>query len=258
MTLQQQLEYFWERGFYSVIEDDRYQIRLVTTKSYQEHFYITAGCDSVDLAKRQIGFSHSSLGVIDGDKSKWKVVDTILPSELMGKGFQVGDRVVINRKGNSAHGEEVEVRFFDSQNLNYQVLTSVGYQWLPREQLKPVQPTEERGVDMVGNKTKDPVSLEDTLVEDSTNVDFDSGKPEARVGYLNGKYITIDERDIKPRSHICNCGFWDSEKKWGETVYTQQFGDRCVSMSVTNNYVVCSTCGQKLRRIAISYLDTYE
>lgn len=179
------------------------------------------------------------------------------PSELMGKGFQVGDKVIVTSKGYYFGRTGVIEDHNHDKNIGCDVRMDDGeLYWTWPFYLKPVLPVEEKKeVDQIGNKLKQPIELEEDLVENSVNVDFDSGKPIARVGYLNGKYISIGERDVESRSHICNCGFWDSEKKWGETVYTQQFGDRCISMSVTNNYVICSKCGQKLRRVAISYLD---
>lgn len=250
-NLYDKLLYNWERGFYSVVYSSVNGYGMVTTKTSTGSLWFSGWHNERKVVETRIGLYPLE---IQNEGKGIEIVDTIHPSELMGKGFQVGDKV------KCVDGSHLDGRVFVVEKVNAlgrYILENVNGEMLDRE-LKPVLPVEERGVDMVGNKTKDPVSLEDTLVEESINVDFDSGKPEARVGYLNGKYITIDERDIKSRSHICNCGFWDSEKKWGETVYTQQFGDRCVSMSITNNYVVCSTCGQKLRRVAISYLDTYE
>lgn len=240
--LYDQLLYNWERGFYSVVKDKDDDYQVFSTKDSDGYFRGSDSWETKEEASRYIGevcYSPEEIEA-DSDYYKWQIVDTIHPSELMGKGFQVGDKVIF--EGHEweylgANGGKAIIMTRDQRYISsgsHAMTMNVVY-----KDLKPVLPIE----------------LEEKLVESSVNVDFDSGKPIARWGYLNGKYISIGERDVESRSHICNCGFWDSEKKWGETVYTQQFGDRCVSMSVTNNYVVCSTCGQKLRRVGISYLD---
>lgn len=268
MTLYEQLIYNWERGFYSVVKN-REGYKIVSHRAPLDRLWVTATCDTLDLAKEQLGMSYTigDNGLID---DFWQIVDTIHPSELMGNGFQVGDKVEIKNYMRARQIFGVIDCITDEGTFH---LEGMVYEncYFKHEDLKPVLPSgsdnqtvkeiltvqgeEKKEVDQLGNKLKQPIELDDNLVENSVNVDFDSGKPTARVGFLNGKYISIGERDVESRSHICNCGFWDSEKKWGETVYTQQFGDRCVSMSVTNNYVICSKCGQKLRRVAISYLD---
>ncbi len=255
-NLYQQLIYNWERGFYSVVKDEDGFYSIFSTKDQHGFLKGTWSYAKRSEAKDCLGereFGSKADFDTECRKNNWKIIDTIHPSELMGKGFQVGDKV---NHQEYRIGKIIKVDPDDKEGLRYYVQFEEDCYWCNLDSLKPVLPVEEKKeVDQLGNKLKQPIELDDNLVENSVNVDFDSGKPTARVGFLNGKYISIGERDVESRSHICNCGFWDSEKKWGETVYTQQFGDRCVSMSVTNNYVICSKCGQKLRRVAISYLD---
>ncbi len=93
MTLQQQLEYFWERGFYSVVKDgDRYGIFSTKDKEGKLRYCYA---NSIDVAKTLIGqYQSTQFGYPDEeDISMMRFRGTIHPSELMGKGFQVGDKV---------------------------------------------------------------------------------------------------------------------------------------------------------------------
>ena len=96
MTLQQQLEYFWERGFYSVVKDTEATSLcyfIISTKDENGRFRESEYSQTVEDAKLSIGANPGEkLGYLDY-MDNWKIVDTIHPSELMGKGFQVGDKV---------------------------------------------------------------------------------------------------------------------------------------------------------------------
>ncbi len=102
MTLQQQLEYFWERGFYSVVKDKWDDYYVVSTKSFSGAFFVTEPHIAIDAAKHQVGNSKEYQDYLldqmaDAKNGGWKILEneTFHPSELMGKGFQVGDKVTI-------------------------------------------------------------------------------------------------------------------------------------------------------------------
>lgn len=96
MTLQQQLEYNWERGFYSVVQSQEDASFIIfSTKGENGYLRSSGSSNTLEEAKLNIGrFSGYNPGkfckYIDGTSV---LVDTIYPSELMGKGFQVGDKV---------------------------------------------------------------------------------------------------------------------------------------------------------------------
>lgn len=240
MTLQQQLEYNWERGFYSVVKNNKSEYAIVTRECYgriDNGFERTDWHTSVDEAKKYI----FDCDYICDKNDNYEIIDTIHPSELMGKGFQVGDKVEVIFGVNSGRTGTVQGKTY--QGTYFLKEFEFDSHYYKTRDLKPVLPVEEQ-VDMKGKKEKEQVSEQDKLVTSTLNVEFDSGTPQVTLGY-----------EISQRSHICNCGFWNSEKVWGETLYTQQFGDSCKSMSITNNYVVCSKCGERLRRVKVTYLD---
>lgn len=244
MTLQQQLEYNWERGFYSVVKSSSGCYYIFSTKAGDTAFRFSANFHKdLEQEKKCVGSKLISFGEIEEIAAihDLKIVDTIHPSELMGKGFQVGDKVEVIFGVNSGRTGTVQGKTY--QGTYFLKEFEFDSHYYKTRDLKPVLPVEEQ-VDMGGKKEKEQVSEQDKLVTSTLNVEFDSGTPQVTLGY-----------EISQRSHICNCGFWNSEKVWGETLYTQQFGDSCKSMSITNNYVVCSKCGERLRRVKVTYLD---
>lgn len=102
MTLYDQLMYNWERGFYSVIQDKWDDYYVVSAKSWNHGFFVTEPHLTVIAAKARVGDSKEYSGdlintLVNPVNGGWKILEneTFHPSELMGKGFQVGDRVEI-------------------------------------------------------------------------------------------------------------------------------------------------------------------
>lgn len=151
MTLQQQLEYFWERGFYSVVKDTEATSLcyfIISTKDENGRFRESEYSQTVEDAKLSIGANPGEkLGYLDY-MDNWKIVDTIHPSELMGKGFQVGDKVKVPRidgsceviKASSGNKDAYEVKL----PINYSDMPS---QFFTSSELKPVLPVEEKKED---------------------------------------------------------------------------------------------------------------
>ena len=148
MTLQQQLEYFWERGFYSVVKDTEATSLcyfIISTKDENGRFRESEYSQTVEDAKLSIGANPGEkLGYLDY-MDNWKIVDTIHPSELMGKGFQVGDKVTINLARDSDNGKEGVVESFvnDGTLINVRVRGILLEHIVPTH-LKPVLPVEEK------------------------------------------------------------------------------------------------------------------
>lgn len=90
-SLYQQLLYNWERGFYSVVYATTFdEYAIFSTKSPSGLLRFSGLQKTVEQCKFHIGATWYE-GNLD---ERWKIVDTIHPSELMGKGFQVGDKVL--------------------------------------------------------------------------------------------------------------------------------------------------------------------
>ena len=138
-SLTSQLEYNWERGFYSVVQDSTKRYSLFTTKDEQggiihsPFFYLKEDCLT------NLGTMGSMIDEELVKSWEWKIVDTIHPSELMGKGFQVGDKVM-------ADGKEGTIRLTTNNN-SYLVLLdgdeSPDFIEYGNSDLKPVLPVEE-------------------------------------------------------------------------------------------------------------------
>ncbi len=99
-NLYDSLLYNWERGFYSVVQDKWDDYYVVSTKSWNHGFFITEPQLTVIAAKARIGDSKEYSGdlintLVNPVNGGWKIIEneTFHPSELMGKGFQVGDKV---------------------------------------------------------------------------------------------------------------------------------------------------------------------
>ena len=144
MTLQQQLEYFWERGFYSVVKDTEATSLcyfIISTKDENGRFRESEYSQTVEDAKLSIGANPGEkLGYLDY-MDNWKIVDTIHPSELMGKGFQVGDKVEYKGvkmvvEGSMYIGSQ-PYYFCEGQKTRFSPL-----------ELKPVLPVEESKTDL--------------------------------------------------------------------------------------------------------------
>lgn len=206
MTLQQQLEYFWERGFYSVVKTGRGRFVIFSHKGFDGQIMQTEESDTIEEAKTSFDSNSlmSSAELIDRMPNEygWKIVDTIHPSSLLGKGFQVGDKVEVIDSSNPFYGEKRIVKEVDhncEDGMPYRVCVNEDDQlWLRHEQLKPVLPVEEE-----------------------------------------------EKEEVKKSSHRCQCGLWDSRRKWGETRYLANFAQIEIH-SVNNQYVLCNRCHEKL------------
>lgn len=153
--LYDQLLYNWERGFYSVVQDKWDDYYVVSTKSWNHGFFITEPQLTVIAAKARIGDSKEYSGdlintLVNPVNGGWKIIEneTFHPSELMGKGFQVGDKVKVPRidgsceviKASSGNKDAYEVKL----PINYSDMPS---QFFTSSELKPVLPVEEKKED---------------------------------------------------------------------------------------------------------------
>ena len=137
MTLQQQLNYNWERGFYSVVKDKFGEFAVFTIARSPGGFECT---DFFSTAERAKNFTFRcevyDLRKLDGAE----IVDTIHPSELMGNGFQVGDKVyMISDK----EKKEFEIEEVD---IDQDGLVALGGMLFNPIHLKPVLPVEEEKI----------------------------------------------------------------------------------------------------------------
>lgn len=145
MTLQQQLEYFWERQVYSVLKDSNGKYCIVSTRNHDLGFRFSGFFPTIDIAKDYIGaFGRWENMAPDCTLELCTIVDTIHPSELMGKGFRVGDKVTINLARDSDNGKEGVVESFvnDGTLINVRVRGILLEHIVPTH-LKPVLPVEE-------------------------------------------------------------------------------------------------------------------
>lgn len=155
-NLYDSLLYNWERGFYSVVQDKWDDYYVVSTKSWNHGFFITEPQLTVIAAKARIGDSKEYSGdlintLVNPVNGGWKIIEneTFHPSELMGKGFQVGDKVKVPRidgsceviKASSGNKDAYEVKL----PINYSDMPS---QFFTSSELKPVLPVEESKTDL--------------------------------------------------------------------------------------------------------------
>ena len=142
-SLTSQLEYNWERGFYSVVQDSTKRYSLFTTKDEQggiihsPFFYLKEDCLT------NLGTMGSMIDEELVKSWEWQIVDTIHPLELMGKGFQVGDKVCFNI--NRLKGKTGLI-VGDNEGTfpaSYNILIGDDAEWLLGQYLKPVLPVEE-------------------------------------------------------------------------------------------------------------------
>lgn len=151
MTLYEQLMYNWERGFYSVVKETYGGVfAIISTKDDMKSFRSSGWFANVEECKEMVGRLELDL---TGYTTRIEVVDTIHPSELMGKGFQVGDRVLYN-------GEDVVVDYyFDHSQRHIFGLKKIGGEsifdgWRTAADVKPVLPVEE-----ISSATKEAMEL---------------------------------------------------------------------------------------------------
>lgn len=150
-NLYEQLMYIYERGFYSVVYATTFNEYLIfSNKSANGLLRFSGLFKTIDECKKHIGATWYE-GNLD---ESWQIVDTIHPSELMGKGFQVGDKV-------SLHGKvyDVERMFWptaflkDAENEQAHIIAE------DCRRLKPVLPVEENNAYKV-NRTYLPLHAE--------------------------------------------------------------------------------------------------
>ena len=146
LSLYEQLLYNWERGFYSVVKDgDRYGIFSTKDKEGKLRYCYA---NSIDVAKTLIGeYQSTQFGYPDEEEiSMMRFRGTIHPSELMGKGFQLGDKVMITH--GKYVGSEGEIMEVNQEGKSYAVKINghdqCGWPWVFQNELKPVLPFEEK------------------------------------------------------------------------------------------------------------------
>lgn len=106
-SLYDSLLYNWERGFYSVVKNKHNKYQIFSTKDPKGMLKKTRISTDLEELKSLIGeeWGESNECFSDEyDERNWKIVDTIHPSELMGKGFQVGDVVRVSNWVKGATG----------------------------------------------------------------------------------------------------------------------------------------------------------
>lgn len=151
ISLYEKLMYNWERGFYSVVKDKNGFYWIISTKKEDfgtGGFRRSISSNDIEECKLTVGDSAltgEQIGTCE-EKCGWKIVDTIHPSELMGKGFQVGDKVIINLTGDSENGKEGLVESFlnDGMLINVRLGNGLLLEHLIHKNLKPVLPVEEK------------------------------------------------------------------------------------------------------------------
>lgn len=148
-NLYDQLMFNWERGFYSVVKDKWDDYYVVSIKSLSGAFFVTEPHTAIDAAKHQVGNSKEYQDYLleqmaDAKNGGWKILEneTFHPNSLMGKGFQVGDKVKIGKTG-----PEGTISKIDQDNVDGLVYT-VHYAGVDacffQQDLKPVLPQEEK------------------------------------------------------------------------------------------------------------------
>lgn len=146
-SLAGQLEYNWERGFYSVVQDKWDDYYVVSTKSWNHGFFITEPQLTVIAAKARIGDSKEYSGdlintLVNPVNGGWKIIEneTFHPSELMGKGFQVGDKVRFEGQEWEYGGTNGGKAIISQYNQERVISMSMNVVY---KDLKPVLPVEE-------------------------------------------------------------------------------------------------------------------
>lgn len=147
--LYDQLLYNWERGFYSVVKGGDGEYAVFTIPRKPGGFEFSGWFESVERAKNFL-FRCEVCNIGEWNESKfWKIVDTIHISRLMGKGFQVGDKVKIVKKDDTLEGKLAEIVYIDNYLSEHPILVETkddGKRRYQSEDLKPVLPVEEKKV----------------------------------------------------------------------------------------------------------------
>lgn len=140
-NLYDKLLYNWERGFYSVVYSSVNGYGMVTTKTSTGSLWFSGWHNERKVVETRIGLYPLE---IKNEGKGIEIVDTVHPSELMGKGFQVGDKVTINLARDSDNGKEGVVESFvnDGTLINVRVRGILLEHIVPTH-LKPVLPVEE-------------------------------------------------------------------------------------------------------------------
>lgn len=147
MTLEQQLEYFWERQVYSVLKDSNGKYCIVSTRNHDLGFRFSGFFPTIDIAKDYIGaFGRWENMVSDCILELCTIVDTIHPSELMGKGFRVGDKVKVTGDpcGDIVRTIAERYHYGDGTGVWYRIEGFGEETNFRHEDLKPVLPVEEK------------------------------------------------------------------------------------------------------------------
>ena len=89
----------WECGLYSLVENNTSEYRLFSTMYSDTHFRHSSVWSVEKNAINYAGHYDISLSVIDSNAKLhgWKIVRTIHPSELMGKGFVEGQKIAFRK-----------------------------------------------------------------------------------------------------------------------------------------------------------------
>src|SRR5258708_33487821 len=100
MSIYEQLEYNFSRGYYSVVKNKDIEFSIFSTK-IGDGFRFSYFEESVEDCKENIGINDYSKEEIEENSKEhnWQIIDTIHPSELMGAGIQVGDKVKRKSRG---------------------------------------------------------------------------------------------------------------------------------------------------------------
>lgn len=182
LSLYEQLLYNWERGFYSVVKDgDRYGIFSTKDKEGKLRYCYA---NSIDVAKTLIGeYQSTQFGYPDEEEiSMMRFRGTIHPSELMGKGFQLGDKVMITH--GKYVGSEGEIMEVNQEGKSYAVKINghdqCGWPWVFQNELKPVLPFEEKKDNCVVCKEQSPREGSNLFCE-SCKQQLLSGEPKEAV-----------------------------------------------------------------------------
>lgn len=149
MTLYEQLNYIFERGYFSVVKHKEGGFLIVTVpckQQYQDWYGDTEGMlytdvyPTIEEAKANIFNCQLCLSKSNPHaQDNWEIVDTIHPSSLLGKGFQVGDRVTIT--GTLDFEGEITATDFRTNMPPYTVGYDGMFGFFNPEQLKPVLPS---------------------------------------------------------------------------------------------------------------------
>ena len=98
MNIYEQLEANWEAGYYSVVQDDFGYFCIFSTKNENNTLRYSGWYTSFEQARTNIGQYKEYEGDLllkNAKENKWKIIDTIHPSELMCSGLKPKQKVRI-------------------------------------------------------------------------------------------------------------------------------------------------------------------